>query len=52
MTRPAGSVSLKPTPVSAVVVFGFVMVKLARLSRSAECWPRRKPSESLAHQLP
>jgi hypothetical protein len=30
MTRPAGSVSLKPTPVS-VVVFGFVMVKLSEV---------------------
>ena len=28
ITRPAGNVSLNATPVSAVVVFGFVMVKL------------------------
>jgi hypothetical protein len=31
ITRPAGSVSLKATPVSAVVVFGFVMVKLSEM---------------------
>jgi hypothetical protein len=31
ITRPAGSVSLKVTPVSAVVVFGFVMVKLSEM---------------------
>jgi hypothetical protein len=31
ITRPAGSVSLKATPVSAVVVFGFVMVKLSEV---------------------
>ena len=30
-TRPAGSVSLKPTPVSATVVFGLVMVKLSEV---------------------
>jgi hypothetical protein len=31
ITRPAGSVSLKPTPVSAVAVFGLVMVKLSEV---------------------
>ena len=30
-TSPAGSVSLKPTPVSATVVFGLVMVKLSEV---------------------
>ena len=31
MIRPAGSVSLKPTPVSATVAFGFVIVKLSEV---------------------
>jgi hypothetical protein len=31
ITKPAGSVSLKPTPVSAVVVFGLVIVKVSEV---------------------
>ncbi len=42
ITRPAGRVSLKATPVSAAAGVGVGMVKLSWSSRSAECWPRQK----------